>query len=167
VHLDKRDIRGGEKSWQWIKKGIPLRLEVGPRDIENDQVVLYRRDKAHKEKLFLKKSELKEKVVGILDDIQQSMFNSAKSFLDANINRDIKSFAEFKEFFTAKNPNKPEIHGGFVFGKWCGDEEVTAELLSELKVTVRCLPLEQSGTTGKCVLTGKNATIDAIFAKAY
>ena len=71
-----------------------------------------------------------------------------------------------RAFFTSKNEEKPEIHGGFVLAKWCGDP-ATEELLQELKVTIRCLPLEQSGTKGKCVITGKEATLDAIFAKSY
>lgn len=167
VHVDKRDLRGGEKNWQWIKKGIPIRIEVGPRDIAENKVVLYRRDKGHKEKLFLDKSTLAEKIPAILDEIQQNYFNEAKAFRDANMRDDITDFEAFKDYFTPKNADKPEIHGGFVKAKWCGDEAATEEALGDLKVTIRCLPLEQSGTAGKCVITGKEATLDAIFAKAY
>jgi prolyl-tRNA synthetase len=78
----------------------------------------------------------------------------------------VENFEKLKEFFTPQNEDKPEIHGGFVLAKWCGDP-VTEELLKDLKVTIRCLPLKQSGTEGICVLTGKPATIDAIFAKSY
>jgi prolyl-tRNA synthetase len=101
-----------------------------------------------------------------LDDIQRSYFEQAKAFLDSHINRDIKDFEEFRRFFTPQDEQKPEIHGGFVLAKWSGAPEAL-EALSELKVTVRCLPLEQSGTEGQCVVTGKPATKDAIFAKAY
>ena len=71
-----------------------------------------------------------------------------------------------RRYFTPENLDKPEIHGGFVLAKWCGDVE-TEKMLEELKVTIRCLPLEQSGTEGICILTGKKATLDAVFAKSY
>jgi prolyl-tRNA synthetase len=167
VHLDKRDLKGGEKNWQWIKKGIPLRVEVGPRDVENNSVVLYRRDKGVKEKIFLSLPELTETVPSILEEIQKNYFAEAKANLEKHTLTDISNVEQFKAVFTPKNPNKPEIHGGFVRAKWCGDEEASRAILDELKVTIRCLPDNQSGTTGTCVLTGKEAKLDAIFAKAY
>jgi len=166
VHVDKRDMRGGEKSWSWVKKGIPIRLEVGPRDIESNSVMMYRRDLAPKAKEAISSSALKEKIAAILDEMQLNYFTQAKKYRDENTRRDIKDFSEFKQYFTAKNEEKPEIHGGFVLAKFCGDKEAEAKL-ADLKVTIRCLPLEQSGTSGKCILTGKPATLDAVFAKAY
>lgn len=164
--FDKRDRRGGEKFWEWVKKGIPIRLEVGPKDIESNSVMLSRRDKAHKDKEKISLDNLSKIIPDYLDEIQKSYFEQAKSFRDEYTHSDIKDFAEMKEFFTPKNPNKPEIHGGFVLAKWCGDPD-SEKLLDELKVTIRCLPLKQSGTSGKCIITGKDATLDAIFAKAY
>ena len=164
--MDKRDIRGGDKSWEWIKKGIPVRLEVGPRDIENKQMVLYRRDKGPRDKAFIGFNDAVEGMSALLDEMQNNYFEQAKAFRDANIRRDIKDFAAFAAYFTPKNADKPEIHGGFVLGKWSGDA-AALEKLNELKVTVRCIPLEQSGTQGVCVVTGMPATKDAIFAKAY
>ena len=166
VFVDKRDRRGGDKNWEWIKKGVPLRIEVGPKDLENQGVTLYRRDKPHKEKTFLDINSLEEKIPELLGEIQNGYFEEAKSFRDANLKRDIQSIEEFQRYFTPKNSDKPEIHGGFVLGKWSEDPE-SEKLLESLKVTVRCLPLEQSGTEGKCILTGKKATVDAIFAKSY
>ena len=166
VFVDKRDRRGGEKNWEWIKKGVPLRLEVGPRDVEGQTAALSRRDRSSKEKQILPVAELIEQVDGILEDIQKTYFEQAKKFLDAHIYRNVETFDQMRAFFTPKNEAKPEIHGGFVFAKWCGDP-ATEELLEELKVTIRCLPLEQSGTVGRCVLTGREATLDAIFAKSY
>lgn len=166
VHVDRRDLRGGEKNWQWIKKGVPLRIEVGPRDMESNSVVVYRRDLPHKEKMFLAAADLPGRVAGILDEIHHRLFSDAKTHRDNNINRDITTWEEFKAFFTPKNVEKPEIHGGFVCGKWCGDSAEEARL-ADLKVTIRCLPLEQSGTKGRCVITGREATLDAIFAKSY
>lgn len=166
VHVDKRDLRGGEKNWQWIKKGIPLRIEVGPRDVSSRQAVAYRRDQTNREKHFVAAAELAEKVILFLDEIQASYFKQAQNFRAENIETSVGNWEEFKKYFTPKNSEKPEIHGGFVKAKWSGTAQ-SAALLNELKVTVRCLPLEQSGTQGKCVLTGEAATLDAIFAKAY
>lgn len=166
IQIDRRDIRGGEKNWQWIKKGIPLRLEVGPKELESQAVVLFRRDKAHREKVVLGLQGLAEKVVAMLDEIQGNYLKQARSFMQSNIRDDFEDFEEFKGFFTPKNQAKPEIHGGFVRAKWSGSPQ-TEKILNELKVSIRCLPLDQSGSTGKCILTGEKAHIDAIFAKAY
>ncbi len=166
VHVDKRDMRGGEKNWEWIKKGVPLRIEIGPRDLEAGTVMVARRDKPHKEKKAIPAHELPFDLQAILSEMQENYFESAKKHLNEHMNRDITDFEGLKKFFTPKNSQKPEIHGGFVIGKWCGDPE-TEKQLGELKITIRCLPLEQSGTEGKCLLTGKPATIDAIFAKSY
>lgn len=166
VHVDKRDKRGGEKNWEWVKKGVPLRLEVGPRDIESQSVMVARRDQAVKEKVAMSYDQLQKEVVSILQSIQNNYFQQAKVYRDKHIYQQIETFDQMKSFFTPKNEEKPEIHGGFVLAKWCGDPK-TEELLNDLKVTIRCLPLKQSGTKGKCVITGKEATLDAIFAKSY
>lgn len=166
VSLDKRDIRGGDKTWAWIKKGVPIRLEAGPRDIESGSVMLYRRDKGHKEKIAVKLEELPTLVPKILEEIQNNYYSTAKEELKKHSYEDINSFEEFKKFFTPKNEDKPEIHGGFVKAWWSEAKE-TEEILAPLKVTIRNIPFEQSGGSGKCVLTGKPATKKAIFAKAY
>jgi len=159
VHVDKRDRRGGEKNWEWIKKGVPLRIEIGPRDIENDSVMLTRRDKPHKEKRSITRADLLLEVEKILNEIQQNYYSQAKTFQETHVEKNLTTFDEMKTFF---NSGK----FGFVKAKWCGEEE-TEKLLDELKVTIRCIPLEQSKTQGKCIITGKNATLDVIFAKSY
>lgn len=166
VTVDKREKRGGEKNWEWIKKGTPLRIEVGPRDVESQSVMVARRDKSHKEKQKVGIGELETVVPELLKEMQKSYFDKAKAFQEEHLQTSIENFEEFKKFFTPRKQNKPEIHGGFVRAKWCGERE-SEELLDGLKVTIRCLPLDQTGTEGKCVLTGKPATLDAIFAKAY
>jgi len=166
VLVDKRDRRGGEKTWEWIKKGVPIRIEVGPRDIESHSVMVARRDKGHKDKEKLELNDIEEKIVTMLEDVQKKYYKQAKEFQEQHTYQDIENFEDFKAFFTPKNVEKPEIHGGFVLAKWCGDPE-SEKLLDGMKVTIRCLPLDQSGTEGKCVLTGKPATLDAIFAKGY
>lgn len=166
VLVDKREKRGGEKNWEWIKKGVPLRIEIGPRDIEAQSVMVARRDKPHKEKTTIQSQNIASECVSLLNEIQNNLYQQAKKFRDENIRTDIQTFEQMKDFFTAKNLEKPEIHGGFVLAKWCGDPE-TEKMLDDLKLSIRCLPLVQSGTEGKCILTGKPATIDVIIAKSY
>ena len=167
IHIDERDIRGGEKTWQWIKKGIPLRIEIGPRDIEKQAVMLSRRDREHKAKESVAVTEVRDLICGLLDEIQQSYFSQASTYRDSHMNTSVSSYEEFKAYFSTKKQGDAICGSGFVKAKWCEDEEASKELLSELKVTVRCLPLEQSNTEGVCILTGRPATRDAIFARAY
>lgn len=166
VLVDKRDKRGGDKSWEWIKKGVPIRIEVGPRDVEASSMMVCRRDKPHKEKSKISIDNIAEETKNLLEAIQKNLYDQARTYRDANIRRDIHTFDALKAFFTPKNPDKPEIHGGFVRAKWCGDVE-TEKMLDDYKLSIRCLPLDQSGTEGTCILTGKKATLDAIFAKSY
>jgi len=166
VHVDKRDRRGGEKTWEWIKKGVPIRIEVGPRDIEAQAVMLCRRDLPHKEKVKVSLDQLGDTAVALLGQIQENYYRQALRYRDQNLNTQIATFEELKDYFTPQNQEKPELHGGFVLAKWCGEEQ-TEKMLEEHKVTIRCLPLKQSGTQGKCLLTGRTATLDAVFAKSY
>jgi prolyl-tRNA synthetase len=166
VHIDKRDIRGGDKAWSWVKKGAPIRIEIGPRDIESGAVVLLRRDKGVKEKEFVKLSELRERVEDVLEDIQKNYFNEASARLKSFTVDNIDNFEDLKKYLTPKNEANPEIHGGFVLAKWCG-EKSSEDKLAELKATIRCIPLVQRGTSGRCILTGKPATTDVIIAKSY
>ncbi len=166
VQVDQRDIRGGEKNWQWIKKGVPLRIEIGPRDIEKSSCAVSRRDKPHKEKEFIGIDSIAGMLPSLLDSIQHNYFAEASARLAQHTETSISNYQEMSQFFTPKNKEKPEIHGGFVRGKWCGDSK-EEQRLAELKVTIRCLPDDQSGTSGKCIVTGRDATVDAIFAKSY
>lgn len=166
AYTDLREKRGGEKNWEWIKKGVPLRLEIGPKELEGKCVALSRRDRPHKEKEKWSLDLLVEKLPPLLEEMQHGYFEQAKKGRDSQIYTHLKTFEEMKAFFTPKNLEKPEIHGGFLLAKWCGDPE-TEKMLEELKVTIRCLPLEQRGGTAPCILTGRPSTIDAIFAKSY
>jgi prolyl-tRNA synthetase len=166
IHIDNRDLRSGEKNWEWIKKGVPLRIEIGPRDVDNGACMVSRRDQMAAGKKSFTQDELSSQIEGLLAEMQQNYFSDAGKLQQTHIRTDLKDFAELQAYFTPKNLDKPEIHGGFVLAKWCGDAEST-KVLEELKVTIRCLPLKQSGTTGRCILTGKPATLDALFAKSY
>ena len=165
VELDDRDLRGGEKLWQWIKKGVPLTVEVGPRDIESDKVYLGRRDQGPKQRIGLSRAEFLAKVTTILDEMQDAMFERATRFRDDH-SATIESESDFRDFFTASNSDKTEIHGGFAYAFWGGDTEVEERLRQELKVSVRCLPFEHD-ETGDCLFTGKPNSPRVVFAKAY
>lgn len=162
VQIDRRDIRGGEKNWQWVKKGVPLRIEVGPRDVDGEKVVVYRRDGGPRDKEFMELSEFVLKAPAILQEIQDNLLTQAKAFREEKCVRGVEDWDEFKYIFAGGE----EESGRFVIAKWCGDP-ATEEKLAELKVSIRCLPVEQSGTEGICPLTGQRATLDAVFAKAY
>jgi prolyl-tRNA synthetase len=166
VFVDKREKRGGDKTWEWIKKGVPVRLEIGPKELESQTVSMARRDQSPKDKKSMAVDQVIDQMVSILDEIQSNYYNQALAYREEHLYKHLQTFEEMRAFFTPKNEEKPEIHGGFVLAKWCGDP-ATEEMLSELKVTIRCLPIKQSGTVGKCILTGKEATLDAIFAKSY
>lgn len=161
VLVDKRERRGGEKNWEWIKKGVPLRIEIGPKEVDGQEIVMCRRDKPHQEKVKMKAQEFALSVDAILDEIQANYFKEATQFRDQRLHHDLKSFDEFKQFFLSAQE-------GFVIGKWCGDS-ASEQMLNEadLKVSIRCLPINQSNTEGKCILTGKPATQDAVFARSY
>jgi prolyl-tRNA synthetase len=160
VTIDKRDIRGGEKSWDWIKKGAPIRIEIGPRDVDGNSMMVYRRDQGPKDKQSVAKAEADTFIVNTLEDIQKNLYSQAKTYRDTHIRDNIQTFDELKRFFTE------DKEGGFVLAKWCGSED-TEKLLDELKVTIRCIPLQQRGGESKCVLTGRPATLDVILAKSY
>jgi prolyl-tRNA synthetase len=166
VTIDDRDMRGGDKTWHWIKKGIPLRLEIGPRDIAADRLGLARRDKAHKELTFLSRAELLADISSVLDDMQNSLLQKAESFRDAHIHK-IDSKEEFYAFFTPKNAEQPEVHGGFAFSHWSEDPEVEEIVKKDLNVTIRCIPLDSPQEEGRCVITGKKSSRRVLFAKAY
>ncbi len=166
VHIDKRDMRGGDKAWSWIKKGVPVRLEAGPRDIDSESVVMLRRDKGVKEKEIVKLADLSTRIPIVLKEIQDNYLTQAKTLLTANTIDYIKNFDDLKAYLTPKNEEKPEIHGGFILAKWSGDKDSDAPL-ADLKATIRCIPFEQRETEGKCIFTGKKATMDIVIAKSY
>ncbi len=166
IYLDDRDMRPIDKKWQWVKRGAPIRLEIGPRDIENDAVFMARRDQSIKVAETVKRAELDSVVIDALGAIQQTLYDQAKVLLEQQTYRDINDWETFVKFFTPKDEEKPEIHGGFVLAKYCNNPECEAKA-ADMKVTIRCLPFEQSGTEGKCVVCGAPATTDALFAKSY
>jgi prolyl-tRNA synthetase len=168
VIVDERDERGGEKVWQWIKKGVPVRLEIGPRDMEKDSLFVGRRDKGHKDKQSIARSEFVANVASTLQSIQDSLFARARQFREQHLQR-IDTKEEFYRFFTA--PPAPEnaptpIHGGFALTHFSGDVDLERRIKDDLGVTVRCIPLERS-EAGTCPFTGKPSVQRVVWAKAY
>src|SRR6266568_228759 len=153
VEVDKRDLGGGAKNWEWIKKGVPLRVEIGPRDLEKNSVELSRRDLPVKGKQSTVTGEFVSRAPEILGSIQQNLYQRALKFRDANT-RTIDNKEEFYDFFTPKNPAKPEIHGGFALAHWNGSREIEGKIKNDLKVTIRCIPVSDS-EPGRCIFTGQ------------
>lgn len=169
--IDSRDKSSVDKVWEWVRKGAPMICEIGARDIENGGLMV-------KERIFfgqpegkkiLKTEEFAATVSERLEFLQHEMFKRAKERLEQNIRTDIKTPEEFAAYFANGNEWIEDGKQGkvaFVRGKWCADP-ATEELLKAMKITIRCIPFDQSGTTGKCLLTGKDATLDVIYARSY
>lgn len=163
VIVDVRDLRGGEKSWSWIKKGVPLRLEIGPRDIESGRFGLARRTHPHKETLSMTQAELETNLPSILDEMQKHLYNKALQFQNSHTHR-IDTKAEFYRFFADKGD---EIHGGFALCHWNEDPAIEAKVKEDLNVTIRCIPLEIEPEEGFCIFSGEKSSRRVLFAKAY
>ncbi|NLE06450.1 MAG: proline--tRNA ligase, partial [Crenarchaeota archaeon] len=157
IILDDRDeYTPGWKFNQWELKGIPIRVEIGPRDIKQQQVVLVRRDLA--QKLFVKESEVATAVEKLLEDIQSSMFEKAKKVLEEKITN-VESYEEFKKVIAEK--------GGFIKAPWCENAECEAKIKEETTATIRVRPFQKEKPSSKCIYCEKEATEFAYFAKSY
>ncbi|MES2345034.1 MAG: proline--tRNA ligase [Chlamydiota bacterium] len=166
VMVDEREMRGGDKVWSWIKKGVPLRIEIGPRDIAANTLGIARRDKAPKDITSKTREDLLSSVTDLLDDVHNNIYQKALKFRDMNIKK-IDTKEEFYAFFTPKNKEQPEIHGGFAFSHFSGDADVEETVKKDLNVTIRCIPLDSSEEAGTCVISGKPSRRRVLFAKAY
>lgn len=159
IIVDHRELRGGEKSWGWIKKGVPLRLEVGLREMQAGQICVCRRDKPHRETTPF----VLEEIVALLEEVQTNLLTKATEFRDQHT-VEIDNKQEFYNFFTAA---EEEIHGGFALCHWNGDPAVEAKIKNDLNVTIRCIPLCVKPQVGTCIFTGERSAQRVIFAKAY
>lgn len=143
---------------EWELRGVPVRIEIGPKDLQKNQVVLARRDT--KEKLSVSQDQLSERVTILLDEIQKNLFERAKKFQDENT-VELDDYEKFKEFMEGEGSR------GFVRAYWCGSRECETVIKAETKATTRCISFEQERTEGKCIRCGQDAKEQAIFAKAY
>ncbi|NQD64664.1 proline--tRNA ligase [Bacillus haikouensis] len=156
VGIDASDKKPGWKFNEYEMKGIPLRLEVGPRDIENGQVILARRDTG--EKVTVPVGELETKVPKLLEEIQQNLFEKAREHREEMTSLAV-DFGEFKEVIAEK--------GGFVKSMWCGETACEDKIKEETGATSRCIPFEQQKVADTCVCCGKAAEKMVYWAKAY
>ncbi len=166
VEVDKSERRGGEKTWGWIKKGVPIRLEIGQRELAEDKVYYGRRDASPKHKVTLPRDEFIFTVPQLLTEIQENLFKRALEHRREHTLRfDDKN--KFIKFFTPKNTEKPEIHGGFALAHWCGKSECESWPAENLSVTIRCIPFDGEEESGSCIVCGEPSTKRVVFAKSY
>ncbi len=158
VKLDDRDeLSPGWKFNDWEMRGVPLRIEVGPRDVAQQTVMLARRDMPGREgKTSVAQAGLPQSVAEMLATVQQAIYQKALDFRESHI-ADVNTYEELQE----------AVQTGFARAWWAGGREDEARLKEETKATVRCIPMEQPGGGGRCVLTGKEAQEIAIFGRAY
>ena len=162
VEMDDRDI-GGARGWDWVKKGIPVRIELGPRDIEQNSVFMARRDEPASQKHSMDREEFIHQITDILDNIQDTLFNRAKNHRRENtVEMDDKK-AFYKLFKKARGYN----NGAFVMAHWCGSDECEATIKKELSVTIRCIPFDSPTEEGRCICCDQPSSRRVLFAKAY
>jgi prolyl-tRNA synthetase len=158
VEIDNRELPGGEKGWSWVKKGVPLRVEIGKKEYDNQAVFVGRRDRDYKDRKTFTRQEFLQNVKNELDELQANLLQRAKEFRNKNT-VEISSKEDFYKFF--------ESDGGFALAHWNGSAEVEAKIKQDLSVTIRCIPFEDTSGPGKCIFTGEASKQRVIFAKAY
>ncbi|CCF82540.1 proline--tRNA ligase [Nitrolancea hollandica] len=157
VFVDRReDKTPGYKFNEWELKGIPIRLEIGPRDVAKDQVTLVRRDTGERENVSI--DNLQTAIPVILEEIQANLFTAAKRMLDENTKL-VTTYDELKQ--------RVEANAGFNLAYWCGNPQCEARVKAETHATIRCIPFQQPGEPGQCILCGNESTVVALFARAY
>jgi len=157
VKVDDDDKhKPGWKFAQYELQGVPLRLAIGPRDLKNGTVELARRDTLTKE--VISAEGIEKHISGLLDEIQESIYNRAISYREENT-RTVESYDEFKKVLDEK--------GGFIMAHWDGTEETEEKIKQETKATIRCLPIDGPNEPGKCMVTGKPSKRKVLFARAY
>lgn len=157
VETDSRDgYTPGWKFNEWEMRGVPLRLEIGPKDMAQGQVMLARRDTG--EKIAVKEENLVETVKELLDNIQENLFTRARKFLKENI-CETSDYNEFKKII--------EKQRGLIKTYWCGSKDCEDKIKEETKASIRCIPFEQEEASGKCIYCGKKSSTLVYFARAY
>jgi prolyl-tRNA synthetase len=153
---DRQEYTPGWKFNEWELKGVPIRIEIGPRDVKQKQVTLARRD-TH-EKVAVKEDEAVTAVIGLLEEIQSNLFKKAKEFLEQSITA-VRTYDEFKEALKKK--------GGFIKASWCADSKCEEKIKEETGATIRVVASEEQELFPKCVYCGEKAREVVYFARAY
>ena len=157
VKFDNREnLKPGVKFAEYELKGVPVRIAVGPRDLENGTVEVARRDT--KEKKIVPIDQVVEEMPALLDRIQQNIYQKALKFREEKITK-VDSYADFKKVLDEK--------GGFVLAHWDGTAETEGSIKEETKATIRCIPLDSVEESGVCVYSGKPSNQRVLFARAY
>jgi prolyl-tRNA synthetase len=157
VKFDNRDThKPGWKFNEYELKGVPVRIAIGPKDVENGTVEVARRDILSKE--MMKKEDAASKIKNLLVEIQKNLFTKAVDFRKENTT-EVASYTEFKEVLESK--------GGFILAHWDGTSETEEQIKDETKATIRCIPIDAEDASGSCMVTGKPSARKVIFAKAY
>jgi prolyl-tRNA synthetase len=160
VQVDTRDLGGGVKKWEWIKKGAPLRIEIGPRDVEKGTLCVQRRDQAIAIKEFPEADDFVSRVAAVLQEIHDGLLARATEFRDANFHP-CADLATFHAHWESENP-------GWLITPWNGSAEDEETLSKQHRITIRCLPLDaQDGAEEPCVLTGSPTRTRAIWGRSY
>jgi prolyl-tRNA synthetase len=163
VLADFRDRDAPAKRWEWARKGVPLVLEIGPRDLEKEAVAVRRRDDEELGMESVPRGEIGAGVGPMLEQMQSGYFEQAAERLASRTAREIKSLDEFRQWFAEEDA----AASGFVRAPW-SEAADSAAILEELKVSVRCIPFDQKlAPDSACVLTGEPAVVEAVFGKAY
>jgi len=154
---DRTEVTPGFKFNDWEMRGVPLRVEIGPKDVEKGSVMVARRDRPGREgKTIIPQSEIAVRVGELLEDVQASLLKRATEFRDSHI-FDPRNYEEFKDV----------LNKGWAFSWWCGERECEAQIKEETRATTRCIPFDQPGGSGTCIHCGKPAPEKAYFARAY
>lgn len=157
IKVDDRDnLRPAEKFFYWIQQGVPIRIEVGPRDVQKGAAMVARRDIRDKQSVPLE--GIRAHVVQLLETIQNDLLARALKFREENT-REVSSYDEFKEVL--------QQEGGFIHAHWNGSAEVEQQIKQETKATIRCIPFEEDPEPGRCMVTGESSSQKVIFAIAY
>ena len=156
VTLDERDERPGWKFSEWEMRGVPLRMEIGPKDLEKSAVLAARRDTREKQSLPM--DGLADKITTLLDEIQKNLFERARAYREEHTQR-VSTYAEFTQLM--------EGRPGFLIAPWCGSAECEAQIKADTQATIRNMPLDGTVPAGTCVRCDNKAVAEAWFAKAY
>ncbi|MFZ0855031.1 MAG: proline--tRNA ligase, partial [Hyphomicrobiaceae bacterium] len=177
AHVDKKQIPSAEKRWNWVRRGVPLILEIGQRDVAASDVTFMRRDALRSGEKVASWTEPRDAFIArapdLLAAIQSALYYEAKHRLTANIRHGLERFEQVADYFgaAAEDVESHSVFKGWVQVPWCKPtgaalDEIN-ERLRKLKLTIRCAPFDQPRKLGKCIFTSKKAVEEIIFARAY
>ena len=157
---DRDDLRPGAKHFHWEQRGVPARVEIGPRDVASGSCVIKRRDRDPKEKTAAPLAGVGAALTALMDEIQQALFARAKAFRDSRLVK-VDTYDDFRA--ALEGPSG----GNFLLAHWDGTRETEEQIKKETRATIRCIPFEGDGEPGRCILTGRPSARRVIFAQAY